>query len=578
MTEQKTVPYLNGEVPVVGGAEVNGNKAEVHEFTAAQPATTNGISNIETDALVIGAGFSGITAIDRLRKAGLRVKCFEAGEDFGGVWYWNRYPGARVDSEAPFYQLNIPEVYKTWNFSERFPDHQELRKYMAHIDKTLGLRKDAYFNARANDVSWDEGAGRWTLKTEQGHVATGKYLLLCTGLLHRTYTPDFPSIKDYKGEIYHSGAWPENWSAKGKKVGLIGAGATAVQITQELGKQADELTVFLRRPSYCLAMKQRELTPDEQRHLKSFYPALFKAGRNSLAGFPNARESVGAAEVSAEVREKHFKESWEAGGFNFTLSNYNDVVISPESNKLVYDYWRKRVCERLTDPEKQKIMAPEKPPYYFNTKRSPLEQDYYEVLDQSNVHLHDLSKSPLKSFTEKGLLMADDKAYDFDAVVLATGFDSFTGSLTHLGLRNKDGILLKDLWQEGVNTYLGLTIAGFPNMFMAYSPQAPTALSNGPTIIEAQVETIVDMIKKLESEGTKVIEPTKEAESQWKEHCNSMLQYTLFPFTESWWNGSNIPGKKAENMSYIAGINAYEAECRATMEGWKGFNVVAGKA
>lgn len=250
---------------------------------------------------------------------------------------------------------------------------------MSHIDKTLDLRKDTYFNARVVDASWDENAGRWTIKTHQGHVATGKYLLLCTGLLHRTYTPDFPGISEYKGEIYHSGAWPENWDANGKKVGLIGAGATAVQITQELGKQADELTVFLRRPSYCLPMQQRPLSMEEQTFMKHIYPALLQAGRDSAVGFPTARVEKGAQEATPEEREQLFNEKWQIGGFNFQLGAYGDVVLNPDSNQIVYEYWRKRVCERLTDVKKQKIMAPEKKPYYFGTKRSPLEQDYYEV-------------------------------------------------------------------------------------------------------------------------------------------------------------------------------------------------------
>ncbi|EME78106.1 uncharacterized protein MYCFIDRAFT_191354 [Pseudocercospora fijiensis CIRAD86] len=529
---------------------------------------------IKADVLVIGAGFSGITAIHRFRKEGMTVKCFESGEDFGGVWYWNRYPGARVDSEMPFYQLNIPEVYKTYNFSERFPGHQELRKYMAHIDKTLNLRKDTYFNARVSDARRDELKGVWRIKTQQGHVAEGKYLILCTGLLHRTYTPDFPGLSDYKGEIYHSGAWPEDFNPKGKKIGLIGAGATAVQITQELGKQADQLTVFLRRPSYCLPMQQRDLTKVEQDQLRPYYQALFKEGRNSAVGFPSNRREQGVQEVSQEEREEHFERMWNTGGFHFQLSGFNDTVVNPESNEIQYQWWRKKVCERLTDPEKNKIMAPPKKPYYFGTKRSPLEQDYYDVLNRPNVYIHDLNASPLKKFTEKGMLMSDDKEYTFDAVVLATGFDSFTGSITKMGLKNKSGIDIKDIWAQGVNTYLGITVGGFPNMFMAYTPQAPTALSNGPTIIESQVETIVDFIKKLEAEGAKSIEPRREAEIAWKNSLNEMTKHTLFPFTDSWWNGSNIPGKKAENMSYIAGIDLYEAQVRATMDGWKGFEVV----
>ncbi|TKA73625.1 hypothetical protein B0A55_07489, partial [Friedmanniomyces simplex] len=239
MAGDEAVSYLNDEVAVT--AETAPKGAEVHESTkpAAQKETQG---TIESDVLVIGAGFSGITAIHRFRKQGMKVKCFESGADFGGVWYWNRYPGARVDSECPFYQLNIPEVYKDWHFTQRFSDHRELRQYMAHIDKTLGLRKDTYFNARVNDARWDDATSTWTVKTLQGHEARAKYLILCTGLLHRTYIPDFEGLKDYKGEIHHSGEWNESFSAKGKKVAIIGAGATAVQITQELGKQADELT------------------------------------------------------------------------------------------------------------------------------------------------------------------------------------------------------------------------------------------------------------------------------------------------------------------------------------------------
>ena len=248
--------------------------------------------------------------------------------------YWNRYPGARVDSEAPFYQLNIPEVYRDWHFNQRFSDHKELREYMAHIDRVLNLRKDVTFNARVNDASRDEKRNLWVVKTQQGHVAEAKYLISATGLLHRTYTPDFPGLQNYKGEIHHSGAWPEDFDPKGKKVAIIGAGATAVQITQELGKEADELTVFLRRPSYCLAMKQRKWTEEEQRMWKTFYPSLFKSGRDSLAGFPVARQEKGVFDDTAEERERFYNDIWERGAFHFLLGNYNNVTLDKEANKV----------------------------------------------------------------------------------------------------------------------------------------------------------------------------------------------------------------------------------------------------
>ncbi|KAK4565809.1 hypothetical protein LTR86_003658 [Recurvomyces mirabilis] len=568
---------LGGEVLVTPETAPNG--AHVHEdIKPADNAVPK--ETLECDVLVIGAGFSGITAIHRFRKLGMSVKCFESGSDFGGVWYWNRYPGARVDSELPFYQLNIPEVYRDWSFTQRFSDHTELRRYMAHIDKVLGLRRDAYFNARVNDARWDESSGKWTVKTLQGHVAKAKYLVSCTGLLHRTYTPNFEGLPSYKGEVYHSGAWPEDFNPKGKKIGLIGAGATAVQITQELGKTASELTVFLRRPSYCLPMGQRAFTVEEQNSWKTYYPTLFTTGRDSAAGFPAGRAGDRLQDATAPERQRLFEELWARGSFNFALGNYGNILLDPEANKIAYEFWRSRVCARLTDPAKHAIMAPpvEKQPYYFGTKRSPLEQDYYEVLNQSNVHLHSLSENSLRKFTSTGLEMADGKTYDFDTVVLATGFDSYSGSLTQMGLHSKDNIDLADIWSsKGVNTYLGITIAGFPNFFHAYTPQAPTALSNGPTIIEAQVETIVDMIRKLEAEGARKFEAKEEAEEEWKATLAARSKMTLLPFTDSWWNGANIPGKKAENMIYVGGINMYEKEIRAKIDGWHGFDVVGAK-
>jgi cation diffusion facilitator CzcD-associated flavoprotein CzcO len=398
----------------------------------AHKESTNGTNDSSSptsyDCIVVGAGFSGISALHRLRSLNLSAHIFEAGGDFGGVWYWNRYPGARVDSETPFYQLNIPEVYKTWNFSFRFPDHVELRKYFAHIDKTLGLRKDVSFNAKIVDATWDDAVGRWTVKTASGEVATAKYLMLCTGLLHHKYTPDFPGLSSYKGVLHHTGAWPEDLSVKGKKVAVVGAGATSVQVVQELGKEAAQLTMFMRRPSYCLPMGQRAFTVEEQRGWKPYYERLFKEGRQSGAGFPSAMKPGTPFDDTPEQREAFFEELWARGAFNYISCNYSDYLLKKESNRIVYDFWKKKIRARITDPKKQELMAPEEAPYYFGTKRCPLENGYYEILDQTNVDIVDLNKAPLKAFTETGLLLEDGSVHDFDYVVLATGFDSFTGS------------------------------------------------------------------------------------------------------------------------------------------------------
>ena len=415
------MPATNGHLPTT-----NGDAPNVTEHSAGVQGAFG--EPIHTDVVVVGGGFSGISAIYKLRKRGLKIQAFEAGSDLGGVWYWNRYPGARVDSETPFYQLDIPEVWRTWNFKQRFPGHVELRAYFAHADKVLGLSKDIEFNARVNSVTFDNDTARWTVKTDKGHIATCKYIILATGLLHRRFIPDFPGLASFKGEVHHSGFWPEHLSVKGKKVALIGAGATAVQITQELGKHADQLTVFLRRPSYCLPMRQRPWSDLESLGWRSFLENLFKMGRLSRAGFPNAGPTCGVFDVTREERERWFEELWSRGAFNYQMCNYNNVLLDKKANREVYNFWQKKTAERIKDPAKRAIMAPEEPPYLFGTKRNPLEHDYYEVLDRPNVTVVDLNTTPLKTFQPEGMVMSDDKLREFDMVVLATGFDSFTGS------------------------------------------------------------------------------------------------------------------------------------------------------
>jgi len=416
-----------------------------------------------------------VYAIHKFRKLGLNVKCFEAGSDFGGVWYWNRYPGARVDSEWPFYQLSIPEVYDDWNFNERFPEHGELRKYFDHLDKVLDIRRDCQFDAKVNSCVWDAEKGQWTVKTEAGHIAKCKYLFLASGLLHRRHYPDFPGLTDYEGLVHHSGFWPEGLSLKGKKVAVIGAGATSVQIVSALAKEASHLTMFMRRPSYCLPMQQRKITKEEQDQLRPFYPSFFKSGRDSAAGFPSERYDYSIFDVSPEERERRWEKNWESGAFHFMMVQYIDTMIDPKANRLVYNFWRKKIMQRMKNPEKQRLMAPEEPPYAFGTKRNPLEGDYYEMLDQDNVEIVQLNETPLKMFNKKGILMENGKQLDFDAVVLATGFDSFSGSLAMMGLKNTSGQDIKDIWEkDGIATYLGMFIHGFPNLAMIYSPQSPT--------------------------------------------------------------------------------------------------------
>lgn len=429
----------------------------------------NGYHTQTYDAVVIGAGFSGIAVLYRLRKLGLKVKVLESGEDFGGVWHWNRYPGARVDSEWPYYQLNIPEVYEDWNWSERFPDHEELRRYFTHVDKVLNLRRDVVFQAHVNSVQWD-GTRSWTTKTQQGHKFRSKYVILCTGLLHQALTPDIPGSHLYQGALYHTAKYPEHLEFDGKKVAVVGAGATAVQVVQRLAKVADHLTVFMRRPSICLPMKQRRLDALEQSASKTYFDALFAAGRKSAAGFPGRTTKQAAVHATPDERDRYLEMLWDRGAFNFTMFNYQDILVNKISNRLIYDFWVEKTAPRMKNERKRDLMVPKDPPYYFGTKRCPLEQDYYEMLDRDNVEIVNLYEDPIKTFSTSGITLSNRKELSFDAIILATGFDSFSGSLFRMGLRSKDNQDIRHVWQDGIRTHLGMTFHGFPNMFMVYTP------------------------------------------------------------------------------------------------------------
>ncbi|RMZ66139.1 Cyclopentanone 12-monooxygenase [Pyrenophora seminiperda CCB06] len=540
-------------------------------MAALPPSSLNSPRTTEVqqyDVIIIGAGFSGISALHRFRNQKLHAHVFEAGSDFGGAWHWNRYPGARVDSETPFYQLSIPSVYNTWNFSSRFPDHHELRRYMAHIDATLGLRRDTTFNARVCSCTWDNGAAKWAIRTESGVTAAARWLVLATGLLHKPLFPSWPGKDKYKGVLLHSAQWDEGISVKEKKVAVIGAGATSVQIVQELGKEAKELTLLVRRPSYCIPMCQCIWSEEEKMAFRASCPELFAAGRNSAVGIPNVRNDMRAQDVSAEKRERYLEEIWAAGGMQFLLRNYKNIMLDKEANHMVYEFWKKKVRQRLTDDKKQALMTPDEMPFYFSTKRTPLEHDYYDVLNQDNVDIVDLNKHGIRGFTERGLQLGDQDR-EFDYIVCATGFDSISGSVTSMGLKSKDGVDIKDIWKDGIRTYLGMMVHGFPNAFMVYAPQAPNALVNGPTIIECQCDFVCDTIMSLGK--NRIIEPTREAEDGWKEGIDAAVSRTLYPHTNSWWNTSNVPGKKAEKQLYILGISNYEKQCRETVADWKGF-------
>jgi cation diffusion facilitator CzcD-associated flavoprotein CzcO len=320
-------------------------------------------------------------------------------------------------------------------------------------------------------------------------------------------------------------------------------------------------------------MGQRPISKAEQLHLKSYYPAMLDAGRASAVGFPVKGPKGSFWDYTPEERQAHWEEIWSRGGFSFGLSNWSDMATDAKANREVYEFWKSKVRARIRDPKKQEYMAPTEPPYYYGTKRVPLESDYYEMIDQEHVEIVQMEDTPLKSFNKTGILLENGRQLDFDIVILATGFDSFSGSLTRMGLKSKDGVDMKDVWSGQISSFLGMMIHGFPNAFMVYSPQAPTAFSNGPTILECQGDFIVDVIARAEAEGARTVEASESAQAEWSALIEQMCSTLLVRFTNSWWNGGNIYGKKTQMLTFPAGIDLYEKMCREKLKGWDGFVV-----
>ncbi|KAK7897470.1 hypothetical protein LTR67_005359 [Exophiala xenobiotica] len=527
----------------------------------------------ELDVLIIGAGFGGCYGLYKLRKLGFNVHVFEAGSSLGGVWHWNVYPGARVDSEIPYYQFSMPEVWRKWDWAERFPSGDELRAYFQHVDETLNLSKDITYSANVVDGRYDETAGKWTVKTENGHQAVCKYLICATGSSFKPHYPDFKNLHTFQGQLIHSTRYPAVANTRSKRVAIIGSGATAVQCTQEIAKEAQHLTVYIRTASISLPMFQRPLSEFEQRVNKSTYRHMFAYCRQTKSGLGYDPQPGSVFDLNDEEREKLWEELWNRGGFNFNQANYRDFLVDQKANKLMYEFWAKKTRPRIKNPVKSALLVPEKAPFAFGTKRSSLEQDYYECLDQDNVDIVDLKANPIQEFTAKGIICKDGSELEFDTIVMATGFDAMTGSLTSMNLHGRDGLTFRERWKDGVFTHLGLCSSGCPNMFMIYGPQAPTAFTNGPVFIESQVDIVVDLLKKLKKEGIKSIEPQRSAEEKWKQAIQDANDQTLLPLTDSWYMGANIPGKKREQLNYLGGIANYELECRKALETLEGFTV-----
>ncbi|KAJ5701014.1 hypothetical protein N7493_012060 [Penicillium malachiteum] len=531
-------------------------------------------SHLVVDAIVIGGGFGGCNSLYKLRNLGLSVKLIEAGGAFGGVWYWNRYPGARVDTEMPSYQFNIPAVYKRWDWSERFPGDDELRRYFQHVDSVLGLSRDTFFNTIVTGVQYDNGTGRWNVSTDAGLTASCKYVIAATGSSYKKHCPHFNGLENYTGQLIHSADYPKHLDVKGKRVGIIGNGASGLQIVQNLAKEDCQLNVFIRTPCFAIPMKQRSIPPEEAEMMKGYYDGIFERSYNSASGFPHNTIFQSALQANPEERKELFDELWARGGYSFLVSNYYDFLLNEKANSIFYDYWVKQVRARMTDPAKMDLVAPLKQHMLVGTKRPSLEQDYYEMIDRPNVTLHDLKNSPIIEFDATGVATGNSQVsqhHELDVLIFATGYDAVTGSLLDLSIVDKNQVPLAEKWKNGVLTHLGLMVPDAPNLFIVYGPQAPTSLANGPPFIEKEVDWICKAISKMQQEGITAIEPTQNAAEAWREQVVAVSQNTLYPKTDSWYMGANIPGKRREPLIYLGGMQSWWKACMNSLHSWEGF-------
>lgn len=531
------------------------------------------------DVLVVGAGFTGLYQLHRLRQLGFSVRLLEAGADLGGIWYWNCYPGARVDTHVPMYEFSSEDLWRDWTWTERFPAWDELRRYFHYVDQKLDLSRDIRFNTRVEAAEFDEGHQQWTVRTQDGGALRAQFLVLCTGFAAKPYIPPLKGLEQFKGVKHHTAWWPQDGlDMTGKRVGVIGTGASGVQVVQEAARVATQLTVFQRTPILALAMQQRSLDEATQRDMKRNYPARFARRRESFGGFDFHANGKSALEVSPEERRAVYEASWAAGGFSFWASTFYDVMSNLEANRTAYDFWREKVQARIRDPELAEKLAPKESPHPFGVKRPSLEQTYYDVFNEDNVRLVDLKETPILEVTPKGVRTAEAE-HEFDVLVLATGFDAVTGGLTQIDIHGVEGLTLKEKWAQGARTHLGMASAGFPNLLFLYGPQSPSGFCNGPTCAELQGDWVVGCLKHMRDAGVTRFETTAHAEQTWKDHVETIGAMTLFPLADSWYMGANIPGKPRELLNYPGGVPLYLQMCETSAaKGYDGFVLSSAEA
>ena len=536
--------------------------------TTAYAAARNPIPK-QLDALVIGAGVAGLYQLHQLREMGLRAHACDTASDVGGTWYWNRYPGAKFDSEAYIYQYLFDEkLYKDWTWSERFPSQPEIERWLHYIADTLDLRGDMSFSTTVTKADYDETTGRWRVETDQGDVVDTQFLIGCTGMLSAPLEDRFPGQSTFKGQIAHTGRYPKGGlDIEGKRVGVIGIGATGIQVIQTIASQVAQLTVFARTPQFVLPMKNPKYGPDEASWYKGRFDELKTNLPRTFTGFEYDFENTWA-ELTPEQRLAVLEDIHADGSLKLWLASFAEMFFDEEVSAEISEFVRQKMIARLKDPKLIDILVPKPGEYGFGTHRVPLETDYLEAYLRDNVEAVSVRDNPIAEIVPEGVKLADGTVYDLDVIVMAVGFDAGSGALARIDITGRDGLNLAEEWRKDIRTTLGMQKYGFPNLFMTGAPLAPSAaLCNMTTCLQQQTEWIARCIGDLRKSGHDVIEPTETGEEAWVSHHDETANATLIAKTNSWYTGSNVEGKPRRVLSYTGGVGTYRGKCDEEAKG-----------
>lgn len=532
---------------------------------------------VQLDAIVVGAGFAGIYQLYSLRRIGLSARVLEAGEGVGGTWFWNRYPGARCDVESLDYSYSFSdELQQEWDWKERYAPQPDILRYINHVVDRFDLRRDIQLNARVTSAIYDEAEDRWLVTTEGGDRFSARYCIMATGCLSIPQAPQFPGLESFKGRWYHSANWPhEGVDFAGQRVGLIGTGSSGVQMTPEIAQRAKHLTVFQRTANYSVPAQNEPITPEQLAEVKSTYGARRERALETHTGHFLIANDKSAMEVSEAERRKEFEFRWKGAGGGFRmLRAFNDLMVNKQSNDQAAEFVRSKIRATVKDPVTAELLCP-RDDLPFGTKRLCVDTDYYQTFNRDNVSLVDVRTDPLVEATPNGLRTQSGQEYPLDVIVFATGFDAMTGALKSIDVRGVDGQALRDKWVDGPRTYLGLAVAGFPNLFILAGPGSPSVLSNMVHSIELHVNWLTRCLEDARARGVRRIEAQQRAEDDWVHHVNEVADRTLYPTANSWYMGSNMPGKPRVFMPYVAGVPAYRKIVNeVAADGYRGFEMV----